>query len=295
MVSAVKHQRPFEYTKCIKRLQSDFDHQSQQGGKMKTININGASVAYQVDGSGPGLVLVHGTGGNSQTNWGHMVNHFTPYRTLVRPDYAGSGETVDPEEHLTIERLAEQVVATAEDAGTVPFDLVGYSLGACVAAYIAATSPHLVRSLVLVAGMASGKDSRAQLQFDLWATMIKTDRRAFAQLLTLTGFSPDFFKKMTTAFIEQSVTLSVNTNNWEGMLKQTELDKRIDIQDILPQITCPTLVIGCTHDQMVPVAHSKALAASISNARYEELPTGHLVPFETPDKLAKLILDFVGR
>lgn len=262
---------------------------------MNTVNINGAQVAYHVDGEGPGLVLVHGTGGNSQTNWGHMVSAFTPYRTLVRPDYAGSGATIDDVEELTIERLAEQVIAAAEDAGTVPFDLVGYSLGAGVAAYIAATSPHLVRSVVLIAGMASSKDSRSQLQFDLWATMINTDRRAFAQMLTLTGFSPGFFKKMSSAFIAQSVDLSVQTNNWEGMLKQVALDKRIDIQGILHQISCPTLVIGCTYDQMVPVAHTKALAASIAHARYEEVATGHLAPFEMPDKLAQLILDFVGR
>jgi 3-oxoadipate enol-lactonase len=262
---------------------------------MNTVKINGATVAYHVDGEGPGLVLVHGTGGNSQTNWGHMVSHFAPHRTLVRPDYAGSGDTVDDAPVLTIERLAEQVVAAAEDAGTVPFDLVGYSLGACVAAYIAATSPHLVRSLVLVAGMASTNDSRAQLQFDLWATMIQTDRRAFAQMLTLTGFSPEFFKKMSTEFIAQNVAISVDTNNWEGMLKQTELDKRVDIAALLPQIACPTLVIGCTYDQMVPVEHARDLASRIPDARYEEIPTGHLAPFESPDKLAQLILAFVGK
>lgn len=29
---------------------------------MKTVEIDGARVAYRVDGKGPGLVLVHGTG-----------------------------------------------------------------------------------------------------------------------------------------------------------------------------------------------------------------------------------------
>ena len=34
-------------------------------------------VAFRVDGSGPGLVLVHGTGGNSETNWSQVVGHLT--------------------------------------------------------------------------------------------------------------------------------------------------------------------------------------------------------------------------
>jgi pimeloyl-ACP methyl ester carboxylesterase len=51
---------------------------------MSVVEVGGAKVAYRVEGKGPGLVLVHGTGGNSETNWTQVVGRlFT--RTPPRP------------------------------------------------------------------------------------------------------------------------------------------------------------------------------------------------------------------
>jgi pimeloyl-ACP methyl ester carboxylesterase len=169
---------------------------------MKIAEFEGAKVAYRVDGSGPGLVLVHGTGGDSLTNWGHLVEYLSPHWTVVRPDYSGSGDTKDNGGPLTAAVLAAQVVAAAQAAGTVPFDLVGFSLGAAVAAFIAAEYPTLVRSVVLLAGFASGEDSRQKMQFELWRNLIRSDRRSMARLVLLTGFSPDFVSGLGDAAVE---------------------------------------------------------------------------------------------
>jgi pimeloyl-ACP methyl ester carboxylesterase len=53
-----------------------------------------------------------------------------------------------------------------------------------------------------------------------------------------------------------------------------------------------TLVIGCTHDQMVPVRHSKALFGAIRDARYTEIASGHAVVFERPAQLVQIIDQF---
>jgi pimeloyl-ACP methyl ester carboxylesterase len=100
------------------------------------VEVDGAKVSYRVDGAGPGLVLLHGTGGNSETSWGQLVGRLSESRIVVRPDYSRSGDTVDDGRQLTVAMLAAQVVAAAKRAGATPFDLVGYSLGAAVAIYI---------------------------------------------------------------------------------------------------------------------------------------------------------------
>lgn len=97
---------------------------------MKFVEIGGVQVSYRVDGDGPGLVLVHGTGGNADTNWAHLLPVLTRRWTVVRPNYSGSGETRDNGGPLAVEALAAQVVGAAQAAGAVPFDLVGFSLGA---------------------------------------------------------------------------------------------------------------------------------------------------------------------
>ncbi len=135
---------------------------------MPTTTVDGATVHYTTTGAGPGLVMVAGTGLDSQINYGHLVPAFAERRTVVLPDYAGSGATVEPSGPLEVDVLAGQIAAVAERSADGPVDLLGYSLGAVVAAAVAATHTHLVRRLVLVAGWPGPDDARQQLAFDLW-------------------------------------------------------------------------------------------------------------------------------
>jgi pimeloyl-ACP methyl ester carboxylesterase len=72
------------------------------------------------------------------------------------------------------------------------FDLVGFSLGAAVATFIAAEYSEMVRSLVLVSGFSYGGDPRMRLQFDLWLHLARTDKIAFGKLLLVSGLSREF-------------------------------------------------------------------------------------------------------
>lgn len=68
---------------------------------------------------------------------------------------------------LTVDDLAAQVIDSAEAAGAGPIHLVGQSLGAVVAATVAARRPDLVAALVLVSGW-NVTDPRGHAMFDLW-------------------------------------------------------------------------------------------------------------------------------
>ncbi len=259
---------------------------------MPTVDINGATVSYRVDGNGPALVLISGTGGNLYANWDHLMPAFTADRMVLRADYAGTGDTVDPTPILTIERLAEQILAAVEDAGIHRYDLVGYSLGTAIAMHIAAERPQQVRSLTLLAGYACGRDARFDLQAQLWLNLVDRDHTDFARLIMITGLSP----QALSAFEQQQVDGWINairtSNNWEGLRRQADLDRRLDVTRQLPKIKAPTLSIGCTHDHIVPPQHARAIAAAIPGARYEELPAGHLAVLEQADAFARLVLEF---
>ncbi len=70
---------------------------------------------------------------------------------------------------------------------------------------------------------------------------------------------------------------------------QMEMNARIDISDLVPDIAATTLIIGCTHDQIVPIHHSRALFGTIEDARYAELASGHAVVFERPAEVVRLV------
>lgn len=266
----------------------------EQWGDMAFVEVGTSKVEYEVDGQGPGLVLVHGTGADAQSNWAHLLHHFTVNRKVVRPNYSGSGLTEDDGAPLTMAQVAEQVVAAARAAGATPFDLVGYSLGASIAVYIAAEYPEDVRSLVLLAGFSHGDDTRFQVEFDLWRNLIANDKRAFSQNILLTGFSPAFVSAMSLQQVNELIELMLVANHWEGMARQVELDLAVDVRSQLGRIGKPTLVIGCAFDHMVPTHHSQALAAAIPGARYAQMETGHLAPIEQPETFARLVQEFLA-
>mgnify|MGYP000367209045 FL=1 len=262
---------------------------------MPFANTATARVHYTVEGSGPALLLLHGTGGDGFSHWGQLLRHLTPGHTVICPDYAGSGQTTDSDEPLQLDDLVAQIVAVADACGQASFDLVGYSLGALIAAALAARHPQRVRSLVLVAGFAGGADSRSELQFGLWRELIARDQALMARFILLTGCNPQWLSAQPSAVLEKRVAAIVKYTNWPGMARQADLDARVDIRAELARIQAPTLVIAGSQDQMVPRALTQVLADEIAGATFKELDTGHLIPMEQPEELAQAIAGFVGR
>ncbi len=256
------------------------------------------SVEYLVAGEPqPGVadvVLIHGTGGSAETNWLHLIDGLRDGRRAIIPNLAGSGGTTDHGGRLELTALVDQVAGAAEHAGSEQYDVVGFSLGAVVAAQLAATHPERVRRLVLIAGWASSADGRVQLQFDLWRRLHETDPEGLARLLTLTGFSPGFLAKRPHEVVERMVADTLATLP-PGLGRQSELDQRVDITQALPLIQASTLVIGCRDDQMVPVQHPRGLVAPIRWSDYTEIESGHLVLFEQPAALTEAVAGFLGR
>jgi pimeloyl-ACP methyl ester carboxylesterase len=258
---------------------------------MPTVKADGALVHYSTQGTGPGLALVAGTGLPAELNYGHLAPLFTDHRTVILPEYAGSGATTEPAGPLTVELLAEQVLAAVSDAADGPVDLVGYSLGAVIAAAAAALRPDLVRRLVLVAGWPDPDDARQRLGFELWERLADGDHDVFTRFLQLICFSPGFLSAIGHEGVAQLIAGAPPIT--EGMRRHIDLDGRADLRGLLPKITAPTLVIGLTRDQVVPVERARALPEAITGAVFAEIDSGHLVVFEQPEALVAAIRDFL--
>lgn len=262
---------------------------------MYKVKVSNATVTFHAQGEGPGLILVHGTGADWKGNWGEIIESFSPYRKVVCPNYSGSGETKDNGEDLSIEMLAEQIIAAAEESKIVPFDIMGFSLGATLTAYIAAEYPEYVNSVILVGGFASTDDSRSQLQFNLWKELIEFNQPVLAKIIMLTGFTPDFVASMTIAQVEENIKNIIENNNWDGMARQVELDLNVNIKDKIRKITKPTLVIANNHDYMVSKERSLELVKLNPKFEYAEIESGHLVVHEKPKELIEISLEFLLR
>lgn len=263
------------------------------GFKMeKFVQVAHANVAYTAKGEGPGILLIHGTGGSYESTWGNVIESLSGQYKIVAPNFSGSGHTKDDGNKLDLNDLVEQNVQAALQENLDKFHVVGYSLGAVVAAAVAARYPERVKSATLVAGWVESTLA-VSFQFDLWQKLYYADPLIFAQFLIHTGFGPGFYNNFGN--LDELLQLAKNFKEilGSGTGRQSELDGRINIRPFLNQIIAPTLVVGMTHDRMVPVENVKELASLIKGARYEEIASGHLVPWENSAAFVNAISSFI--
>lgn len=257
---------------------------------MPVVSAGSARIPYEQRGSGPGLLLVHGTGPGAALTWSDLAGRFAATHSVVMPDLSGSAATEDDGGPITLERLSDQLAAVAADADAGPYDVVGFSLGSPTAVAFAAAHPELVRRLVLIAGWSHPEDEQLRNFMTLWR-QLGGDAEAFGRFSLLTGFSRPFLNALGR---EQVDGLVGNMQPTDAMLRQIDLNLRADVREQLPRIAAPTLVIGCGADQTVPVARVRELQEAIPGSTYAELDSGHVVLFEQPEPLAQLIRDFLG-
>lgn len=171
-----------------------------------------------------------------------------------------------------------------------PCHLVGYSLGAVVAAALAGTRPELVETLTLIAGWIK-TDKHQKLRNDIWESLRKEgSTRTLQEFQTLVAHSSQFIRSRADSDLENLIS---QRTFLEGIDTQMRINRDVDITKQVENITAPTLVIGCEQDLMVPITHSYQLFGGIADSRLAEVNAGHAVTVERPAQLFMLIDDFV--
>ncbi|MBO2453587.1 alpha/beta hydrolase [Actinomadura barringtoniae] len=257
---------------------------------MPTITVENAQVKYRTEGTGPGLVLVHGVGPGAMV-WDRTYDDFADRSTVILPDLSGSDPVEDDGADLTVGMLAAQVAAVIEDSGKAPVDLLGYSLGSSVAVAVAATRPELVRRLILVAGFSHPDDQYLRNVMTLWLNL-RGDADSFGRLAAVTAYSRGFLNSIGSEGVEAANSFMQPV---PGRLRQVDLCLRVDVRDLLPRVQAETLVIGTALDALIPVEYSREIHAAIPGSAYAEVDCGHVIGLEKPEEFRKLVRDFIHR
>ncbi|MCT8344151.1 MULTISPECIES: alpha/beta fold hydrolase [Photorhabdus] len=232
------------------------------------------------------IVLVHGTGGSTEIHFGYLFQLLASENRVISLDFS---QPVKANETLTLEHLEKQVEAVIETAASgESVTLIGYSLGAVVTASVAAKRPDLVRNLVLIAGWVK-TDSQLARFLSVWRQLYEIQSPSIADFMIFCAFSSPNHVNMLP---DQLAIGFENAVPGEFEALQMDLNGRVDISQLVPTIKATTLIIGCTHDQMIPIRHSKDLFGAIQDARYTEIECGHAVIYERPSQLMQVIDQF---
>jgi 3-oxoadipate enol-lactonase len=237
------------------------------------------------------IVFLHGTAAESE-DWSQVLEQLARNRTVIRPNYAKQVAESDPADELAISDFAAGVVGAAKADGRSRFDLVGYSLGAAVAIFIAAEFPEMVRSLVLVSGFSYGSDPRMKLQFDVWLRLACADRVALTKLFLANGLSRDFLSAFDESTLDGIIESFVASSDWPVIERAIRVDLSLDVREQARKISAETLLIAAKYDQVVPSVYSEELANLIPGSKRLEIHSGHLSFLEKPLELTSALLGF---
>ncbi|MFD4258363.1 alpha/beta fold hydrolase [Streptomyces sp. NPDC058534] len=253
-----------------------------------------SSPAPLVLGSGPAVVLAHGAGSDVRDSYGLVVDELARRHTVVGPDYPGSGDTPLPEAPLSLDALADHVVAAGLRAGAETFAVSGFSMGTTVAVRAAVRHPDRVTALVLSSGFAR-PNARLRLVIDVWRVLGRGgDSRTLAAYLSLVVGGASWLDERTPEEVEEQLALFA-AGLPPGTDQQLALFDTIDVTRDLAAIQVPTLVVSPREDVLITPVHSRELADGIPEAELVALECGHAIAAEQPARWAALITDFLAR
>ena len=115
--------------------------------KEGTFDSNGVKIRYVTEGEGEAIVLIHGWMSDSSF-WGKLNADSMPRFMQIAVDCRGHGRSDKPHETEKYgAEMAKDIVRLLDHLKIKRAHLVGYSMGAFLAGYIAANNPDRVISV----------------------------------------------------------------------------------------------------------------------------------------------------
>jgi 3-oxoadipate enol-lactonase len=267
---------------------------------------NGIVTFYEDAGEGPGVVLIHGYGGDLRL-WDAQV---TPLREagfrVIRYDIRGHGRSMISPDGYTYENYSadlrdlldrlnvERPVTDSLQVGAV--HLVGLSMGGGVALQFALDYPNRVLSLTLVdsalPGFTYGNETTAHIQQFMDAVRADGARTAIDSVWLAHPFFDGVRRDPKLFETVSEILLGFQAPDMRDGARPE--DYRPDLAIRLAEVTAPTLVIVGENDIPDFRLIADVMAENIPGARQAIIAAcWHLPPNEKPDEFNEILLSFL--
>ncbi|MBR0673461.1 alpha/beta fold hydrolase [Neoroseomonas soli] len=265
---------------------------------MPSLTVDGYPIAYAEQGSGPPVVMIHGTLGDQRSWAAQMVPFGERFRAIalsMRHCWPGKWEEGGD---FTIARHTADVAGFIRALGAGPVRLVGHSRGGHIAFRVAQHHPELLSALVLCEpggeldeSLGGAPPAGVQGAAFAKAAALIAEGKAEEGLTVVAEHTggPGAWQKRSEA------RKAVNRDNATTLLGQINEQRKPYAKAEAEAIRLPTLLVGGAKTQPQFVRILDAMERTIPGARRVTIPNAaHSMQGDNPAAFNDVVLSFLG-
>jgi len=244
-------------------------------------------------GEGPPLVLLHG-GWSDGRAWRPQLEGLADHFDVVAWDAPGCGRSPDLPGRAALADYADVLADLIAALGLERPHLCGLSFGGGLALAVYQRHPDLVRSLVLAGTYAGWKGSLPPDEVEARLRRVRAELdRPPAQWVD--AYLPGFFAGPVPLEVSELVRTMMLEIRPAGQLSMVTAFAEADLNDVLPTIAVPTLLLHGEFDVRAPRPVAEALHDRIPGSELVVLPrAGHDMALEAPDAFNAAVRRFLA-
>jgi proline iminopeptidase len=262
-----------------------------------TAELNGTTLWYDVVGTGPLGLVLHGGLGLDHTLYQATLTPLEQRLRLAYVDHRGNGRSGRPPlETITIEQLADDAALLVRHLGDERVVVIGHSYGGFVAQELALRHPELTTALILVdttPGQLGATEDRDDEQGPppppavaaLMTTLPSTNEEMVEGVRQL---MPHYLHRRDPSELDS--ILDATVFDAAAMARGFEVLAGWSSVDRLSSIVAPTLVLAGRHDVFTSWPQARRIASRLPGAElviFED--SGHMPWLDEPDRFFEVV------
>jgi pimeloyl-ACP methyl ester carboxylesterase len=247
------------------------------------------------------ILCLHGRWGRAET-WSAFMNRYRDRYRLLAPDQRGHGLSDKPLARYATEDLAADAYQIVSELGCRQIVAVGHSMGARVAAQLAASHPELVRALAILDCTADGNPHVSALPPDQLSPIDDLTKEWPTPYPTLADARADLEKRFPLASNVEYFTQSLHETaaGYDFLFSRLAMAAigHYNAQwfDVLHRLQCPTLLVRASESWDLSRETAERMRALIKDVEYVEVSgSDHMVYADNPAEFYPLMDRFLGR